>query len=71
MRRIAAEASRIEALKQSKAAEASFARARRAVDESFTTVSESKLLNVPGLRALRADLLGSSMKFYGEFIEEQ
>ena len=71
VRRRAAEASQIEALKQSKAAEAHFARARRAVDESFTTVSESRLLNVPGLRALRANLLASSMKFYGEFLEER
>ena len=34
-------------------------------------MSESKLLNVPGLRALRADLLGSSMKFYEEFLRER
>ena len=34
-------------------------------------MSESKLLNVPGLRALRADLLGSSMRFYEEFLQER
>ena len=71
VRRKAAEASRLEATKQSRAAEANFARAREAVDESFTIVSESKLLNVPGLRALRADLLGSSMRFYEEFLRER
>jgi tetratricopeptide (TPR) repeat protein len=61
---------RREAIKQSQAAEASFAHARKAVDESFTTVSESKLLNVPGLRALRAELLGSAITFYEQFIQE-
>ena len=71
MRRKAAEASRLEATKQSRAAEANFARPREAVDESFTIVSESKLLNVPGLRALRADLLGSSTRFYEEFLRER
>ena len=50
MRRRAAEASQREAIKQSKAADANFACARKAVDESFTIVSESKLLIVPGLR---------------------
>jgi tetratricopeptide (TPR) repeat protein len=69
-RRHEAEASRAEAQRQSKAAEASYARARRAVDDSFTQVSESKLLNVPGLRALRADLLGSALTFYEELLKE-
>ncbi len=71
VRRTAAEASQLEAIKQSKVAEANFTRARKAVDDSFTIVSESKLLNVPGLRALRADLLGSSMRFYEEFLRER
>src|SRR5262249_21731398 len=66
-----AEASRAEAERQSKAAEASFARARKAVDDSFTQVSESKLLAVPGLRTLRAELLGSAMSFYEEFLKER
>jgi serine/threonine protein kinase len=70
-RRKAAEKSQREALKQSKAAEANFARARKAVDDSFTIVSESKLFNVPGLRALRAELLGSSMRYYDEFLKER
>ncbi len=34
-------------------------------------MSESKLLNVPGLRALRAELLGSAMTFYEEFLKER
>jgi tetratricopeptide (TPR) repeat protein len=70
-RRKAAEESQREAIKQSKVAEVNFARARKAVNDSFTIVSESKLLNVPGLRALRADLLGSSMTFYEEFLRER
>ncbi len=61
---------RLEAVKQSKAAEASFAHARKAVDESFSTVSENKLLNVPGLRTLRADLLGSAISFYEQFVKD-
>ncbi len=71
VRRKGAEESRREAIKQSKVADANFARARKAVDDSFTIVSESKLLNVPGLRALRADLLDSSMRFYEEFLRER
>ena len=71
VRRKAAEERRLEAIEQSKLADANFTRARKAVDDSFTIVSESKLLNVPGLRALRADLLGSSMGFYEEFLRER
>jgi tetratricopeptide (TPR) repeat protein len=69
-RRREAEASRAEAQRQSHAAEASFARARRAVDDAFTQVSESKLLAVPGLRTLRADLLGSALAYYEELLKE-
>jgi serine/threonine protein kinase len=71
VRRTAAEASQREAIKLSTVADANFARARRAVDESFAIVSQSKLMKVPGLRALRADLLGSSMRFYEEFLRER
>src|SRR5262249_35440233 len=41
-------------------AEANFRQARAAVDEYFTTVSESKLLNVPGLLPLRKELLDAA-----------
>ncbi len=51
-------------------AEASFKKAREAVDEYFTKVSESKLLNVPGLQPLRKELLESSRKYYQEFLKE-
>ena len=48
--------------------QASLALARKAVDDSFTKVSESALLNVPGLRPLRRDLLESALSFYEELI---
>ena len=50
-----------------RSAEASFHKARQAVDEYFTKVSESKLLNVPGLQPLRQELLESARKYYDEF----
>ena len=53
------------------AAEANFQKARHAVDEYFTKVSESKLLNVPGLQPLRKELLESSRQYYQEFLQEQ
>jgi eukaryotic-like serine/threonine-protein kinase len=51
-------------------AEASFQKAREAVDEYFTKVSESKLLNVPGLQPLRKELLESSRKYYQDFLKD-
>jgi tetratricopeptide (TPR) repeat protein len=52
-------------------AETNFTRARRAVDESFTKISESQLLTVPGLQPLRHDLLQSARVFYEEFVRER
>jgi eukaryotic-like serine/threonine-protein kinase len=52
-------------------AEASFRKAREAVDEYFTKVSESKLLNVPGLQPLRKELLESARKYYQDFLGER
>jgi serine/threonine protein kinase len=66
-----AQASAREADAQRRQAEASFARARRAVDDSFTKVSESKLLDVPGLQPLRLDLLRSALAIYDEFLKER
>lgn len=57
---------RREAEKQREAAEANFQKARQAVDEYFTLVSESKLLDVPGLQSLRRDLLEAALRFYRE-----
>ena len=49
-----AEFSAKEADAQRRQAEANFAKARAAVDESFTKISESQLLKVPGMQPLRA-----------------
>jgi tetratricopeptide (TPR) repeat protein len=46
-------------------------KARAAVDESFTTISENKLLDVPGLQPLRKDLLESALRFYQDFALER
>jgi serine/threonine-protein kinase len=52
-------------------AEASFRQARQAVDESFTIVSESKLLDVPGLQPLRKQLLDSARRYYQGFLRQR
>jgi serine/threonine-protein kinase len=66
--RTAAEQRRADLLRL--AAEANFLKARQAVDDYFTTVSESKLLNVPGLQPLRKELLESSRKYYQGFLKD-
>jgi serine/threonine-protein kinase len=53
------------------AAEASFRQARAAVDQYFTSVSESKLFAVPGLQPLRKDLLSAAEKYYRDFLEKR
>jgi serine/threonine protein kinase/tetratricopeptide (TPR) repeat protein len=45
-------------------AEDNHQKARQAVDEYFTLVSDSKLLDVPGLRPLRKDLLEAALRYY-------
>jgi serine/threonine protein kinase/tetratricopeptide (TPR) repeat protein len=52
-------------------AEANFQKARQAVDEYFTLVSDSKLLGVPALQALRKELLQSALKYYEGFVERR
>jgi serine/threonine protein kinase/Tfp pilus assembly protein PilF len=52
-------------------AEAGFAKARAAVDEYLTKVSESQLLQVAGLQPLRRDLLQSALTFYQGFVKER
>ncbi len=52
-------------------AEANFERARGAVDEFFTTVSQSKLLDVPGLQPLRKELLEAAVRYYRTLAEER
>jgi serine/threonine protein kinase/tetratricopeptide (TPR) repeat protein len=65
--RQATEMERNEAEKQREQANANLQKARAAVDESFTMVSESKLLDVPGLQPLRKDLLEAALRFYRDF----
>ena len=66
-----AESSAKEADDQRRQSEANFLRARRAVDDSFTKVSEDHLLQTPGLQPLRLELVESSLKFYEEFLKER
>ncbi len=66
-----AETSRAESQAQSRAAKTNFEQARKAVDDFFIKVSESKLKAVPGLRSLRAELLGSALGFYTELLKQR
>jgi serine/threonine protein kinase len=52
-------------------AEANFKKARDAVDEYFTRISESTLLNVPGLQPLRKELLESARRYYQDFLSQR
>ncbi|MFL5243867.1 MAG: protein kinase domain-containing protein [Gemmataceae bacterium] len=52
-------------------AEANFAKARAAVDDYLTKISESQLLQVPGMQPLRRELLQSALAFYQDFIKER
>jgi serine/threonine protein kinase/tetratricopeptide (TPR) repeat protein len=65
--RTAAEAEAV----QRQEAEANFAKARAAVDHYLTKVSESWLLNVPGLQPLRRELLTSALVFYQDFLQQR
>jgi len=70
-RRIAAETSAQEAERQRERAEANFGRARAAVDDYLSQISESQLKSVPGLQPLRRDLLRSALRFYEDFVKER
>ena len=50
-----------------------FRMAQRAVDDSFTRVSENTLLKIPSrdFRALRKELLSDSLKYYQAFVAQQ
>jgi tetratricopeptide (TPR) repeat protein len=69
--RAEAVAAKRQADEQKQRAESNFAKARKAVDDSFTTVSESHLLKVPGMQPLRRDLLQSALTFYQDFLKER
>ncbi len=62
-----AEIERNEAELQREQAEENLTLARAAVDESFTLISDNKLLEVPGLQLLRKDLLEASLRFHQGF----
>jgi serine/threonine-protein kinase len=49
-------------------AEANFRQARDAVDKYYTTISESRLLGVPGLQPLRKELLQAAEEYYRDFL---
>jgi serine/threonine protein kinase/tetratricopeptide (TPR) repeat protein len=51
-------------------ADTSFQKARQAVDEYFTVVSGSPLLDAPGLEPLRKQLLESALRYNREFIQQ-
>jgi tetratricopeptide (TPR) repeat protein len=59
------------ATQQRQIAQENFERARDAVDQHLTKVSEDVLLNTPGLQPLRKDLLELALKYYQEFIAER
>ncbi|MCA9234868.1 MAG: protein kinase [Planctomycetales bacterium] len=51
-------------------AERNLDKARQAVDDYFTNVSEDTLLNQPGMQTLRMNLLSFAQKYYEEFLAE-
>lgn len=61
-----ADMQRKEALRQKEQAAQNFSRARQAVDEFYTQISENKLLNEPKMESLRRELLEKALKFYQE-----
>jgi serine/threonine protein kinase len=52
-------------------AEANFRQARAAVDQYFTMISESRLLDVPGLQPLRKELLDAAQEYYRDFLKKR
>lgn len=52
-------------------AEANFDRARKAVDEQLTLVSQSTLFDVPGLQPVRKELLQAALRFYREMATDR
>ena len=66
-----AEEAKRQSEQQKHRAETNFAKARKAVDDYFTAVSESQLLKVPGMQPLRRELLRSALTFYQDFLKER
>jgi eukaryotic-like serine/threonine-protein kinase len=53
-----------------KESQASFARARRAVDQFYTRFYEKGVLNVPGMEKVRHEVLGEMLQYYQDFLAE-
>lgn len=62
---------KVEALHQKAQAEDNFKLARGAVDRYHTEVSESLLLQEPGMQPLRKKLLEAAREFYDKFVKER
>src|SRR5260370_38023278 len=60
-----------QAQEQRDEAEANFRKARQAVDEQFTLVSQSTLFEAPGFQSLRRDLLESALKYHQDFLQQR
>ncbi len=67
----AEEIQRQETNRERQRAENNFHRARRAVDEYMTLVSENRLLDEPGMQELRSDLLQGAVRYYQEFLKDR
>jgi tetratricopeptide (TPR) repeat protein/serine/threonine protein kinase len=66
-----AENALVEVEQQKQRAEANFDKARRAVDEYLSKVTDNQLLSVPGMQSLRRELLAAALPFYAEFTQER
>ena len=62
---------RRDAMAAGEEARRSFHKARKAVDDYFTLVSENTLLEVPGLHPLRQDLLEAALRYHREFLADR
>ena len=67
----AAEESKKRAEQALQKAEENYAKARAAVNDYLTAVSEDDRLKAPGLNGLRIQLLQSALQFYQEFLKER
>jgi len=56
---------------QHQRAEANFRKARQVVDDYFTLVSESTLLDLPGSQPLRKELLEAALRYHQAFLEQR
>jgi serine/threonine protein kinase/Flp pilus assembly protein TadD len=57
--------------KQRDEAEANFSKARQAVHDQLTLVSQSTLFNTPGFQELRKQLLESALSYYEDFLRQR